>query len=260
MTLAIAQLDRLEVWLLVFARVAGIVVAGPVLGSQRVPVTVKLGLSAVLAAVLVPLVGEVPALVDVPAFILGAVRELLVGLTLGFVANLLFAAVSMAGEMADLQSGFAFAALVDPSSEERTSIISQFQMMTAWLVFFAANGHHVLLGGLCQSMSVVPLGAAALPAGMPSGMLTLAARTFVVALQIGAPVLGSVLVADLAMGMLARTVPQMNLLVVGFPIKMAFAFLVLMLSLPCLVAAERSLIPLVDRSLGQVMGYLAGGH
>ena len=141
------------------------------------------------------------------------------GLGIGFVANLIFAAVAMAGEMADLQTGLALAALVDPSSEERTAIIGQFQLLMAWLVFFLCNGHQVLLRGLAQSLVILPLGEAALPPGPPVGPLALISRTFVVALQIGAPVLGSVLVTDIALGLLARSVPQMNLLVIGLPIE-----------------------------------------
>jgi len=254
----LAQMDRLELALLVFCRVVGVIATGPVFQSQRVPWTVKAGFSVLLAVLLVPLAGAVPVLRELPSFALAAGREVLVGVSLGFVANLLFAAVNMAGEMADLQSGFAFAALVDPSSEERTSIISQFQMITAWLIFLVSNGHHVLLAGLARSLALVPVGTAALAAGMPTGVLGLASGMFVAALQIGAPVIGSVLVADLALGMLARTVPQMNLLVIGFPVKMVFAFVILMLSLPCLLAAERSLIPMMDRSLTTVTAYLAG--
>ncbi len=253
----LSQLSQLEVLLLVFCRIAGIFVSGPVLQSQRVALVIKVGLSALLAVVLLPLAGPAPALPDIFSFTVAAGRELLVGLALGYVANLIFAGVTMAGEMADLQSGFAFASLVDPTNDDRTSIISQFQMMTMWLVFFVANGHHVLLSGIAQSLTIVPLAGAGLPASAASGLLTMASRTFVVAVQIGAPVLGSVLIADLALGTLARTVPQMNLLVVGFPIKMAFAFFILLLSLPVLVAAERSLIPMMDRSLGDFMRMLA---
>jgi flagellar biosynthetic protein FliR len=173
------------------------------------------------------------------------------------VANLLFAAVSIAGEMADLQSGLAFASLVDPANEERTAIIGQIQMMIAWLVFLAVNGHHVLLRGMSQSFTLLPLGAAALPPS-PAGMLSLVSRTFVTAIQIGAPVLGSVLVADIALGLLSRAMPQANLLAVGFPIKMLAAFAIITLSLPVLVSADRNLIPMRDSFLTRYLGSIAG--
>ncbi len=127
----------------------------------------------------------------------------------------------------------------------------------AWLVFFLCNGHQVLIRGLAQSLLILPLGEASFLPARP-GPLALISRTFVVALQIGAPVLGSVLVTDLALGLLARSVPQMNLLVIGLPVKMLLAFGVLMLALPFLLAAERSLIPEMDRAMVQFVGYLGG--
>ena len=259
MTLPFFQLNQLDVLFLVFCRMSGILIAAPVFQTQRLPVQVRVALGAFLAILLVPLAGRPPVPEELFPFIMTAAREMIVGLGIGFVANLIFAAVAMAGEMADLQSGLALAALVDPSNEERTAIIGQFQLLMAWLVFFVTNGHQVLLRGMAQSLLILPLGQAGLPAGAPTGPLMLISRTFVVALQIGAPVLGSVLVTDLALGLLARSVPQMNLMVVGLPIKMLIAFGVLMLALPFLLAAERSLIPEMDRGIMQFLGYVAGG-
>jgi flagellar biosynthetic protein FliR len=216
------------------------------------------GIAVVLSVTLLPLAGSPPLMTDVLSFILAASRELLVGLALGFTANLIFVAVGIAGEVADMQSGFAFTSLVDPTSEERISVIGQIQMMTAWLVFLVVNGHHVLIHGIAQSMSLLPIGTAALPAASIAGPVSLVTRTFIAALQIGAPVMGSALIADVALGMLARSVPQMNLLVIGFPIKMVVALTMLMVSLPVLIAAERSLVPMMDGSLHDLMSYLAG--
>jgi len=192
------------------------------------------------------------------SFTLAAAREVIVGLAFGFTANLVFTAVSIAGEVADMQSGFAFTSLVDPTNEQHTSVIGQFQMMTAWLVFLVVNGHHVLIHGLARSLAILPIGTAVIPAVSAAGPVSLITRTFIVALQIGAPVLGSALIADVALGLLARNVPQMNLLVIGFPIKMMVALTMLMLSLPLLIAAERSLVPMMDSSLQDLMAYLAG--
>lgn len=253
------QLDQLTPLFLVFARISGVLVAAPIFQTQRLPVVVRVGLAALLAGLLWPLVGSVALPEEVLPFILLTVREVLIGLSIGFVANLIFTSVAIAGEVADLQSGFAMASLIDPTSEERTAIIGQFQILLAWLVFFLANGHQVLLRGLYQSFTVLPLGAGVLPSS-PAGPLGLITRTFVIALQIGAPILGAVLITDLALGMLARSVPQMNLLVVGMPVKMLFAFGLLMLSLPFLLAAERSLVPLMDRAVMDYLGWLAGGH
>ena len=262
MTLFLPQFARLDALFLTFCRVSGILVTAPVFQTQRLPLLLRAGMSALLAFLLAPSFGASSPPRDLLAYTLLAAGELLVGLGFGLVASLIFTSVSIAGEMADLQSGFGFAALVDPASEERTAILGQLQVMLAWLVFFVCNGHHLLLQGMAQSFSVLPLGTAALPASVlgPAGPLALVARTFVVAVQVGAPVLGSVLITDLALGLLARSVPQLNLLVIRLPIKMALAFFALLLSLPFLVAAERGLIPMMDGAVTQYLHFLAGGR
>ncbi len=254
------QPDHLTVLFLVFARVTGVLIAAPIFQTQRLPVLLRVGLGALLSALLLPLAGAPTVSEDMFPFLLSLAQEFIVGLSFGMVSNLIFAAVSIAGEMADLQSGLAFSALVDPMSEERSALIGQFQTLVAWLVFLVTNGHHVLLRGLGQSFSVLPLGTAALPTGSFEGPVTLVSRTFAVALQIGAPAIGATLIADLSLGMLARAVPQMNLLVIGLPVKMLFALVVLLLSLPFLLAAERGLVPLMDQSVHEFLTYLGGGR
>ncbi len=169
MTLPFFQLNQLSVLFLIFCRVSGILVAAPVFQTQRLPMQVRVALGALLAVLLLPLAGAPPISGELLPFTIAAVRELIVGLGIGFVANLIFASVAIAGEMADLQTGLALSALVDPSSEERTAIIGQFQLLMAWLVFFLCNGHQVLLRGLAQSLLILPLGQAALPPGLPAG-------------------------------------------------------------------------------------------
>jgi flagellar biosynthetic protein FliR len=258
MMMLLPQLARLDTLFLTFCRVSGILVTAPIFQTQRLPLMARAGLSALLSFLLAPVQGAPSPPGDLLAYALLAGGELLVGLGFGLVANLIFTAVSIAGEMADLQSGLAFATLVDPASEERTAIIGQFQTLLAWLVFFACNGHHVLLSGVAHSFSVLPLGRAALPTLGPVGLVGIVAQTFVTAVQIGAPVLGAVLITDLALGLLARAVPQLNLLVIGLPIKMALAFFALLLSLPFLIAAERGLIPAMDNSLMDLLHLLGG--
>lgn len=253
------QLARLDVLFLTFCRVSGMLATAPIFQTQRLPLMARAGFSALLSFLLAPLQGAPSPPRDLLGYALLAGGELLVGLGFGLVSNLIFTAVSMAGEMADLQSGLVFAALVDPASEERTAIIGQFQVLLAWLVFFVCNGHQVVLSGVAQSFSALPLGTAALPAGGPAGLVGLITQTFVAAVQIGAPVLGAVLITDLALGLLARAVPQLNLLVIGFPVKMALTLFALLLSLPLLIAAQRGLIPAMDRALMELLSLLGGG-
>ena len=247
-------IEQVQSVMLVFTRIAGIFLSAPVLNSHRVPAHTKIGLSVLVAIIVVPVVGPPgEAAKEALPFAMLMVKEAVVGLSIGFVAQLIFAAVHMAGEMADMQSGFAFAGMVDPNTGQRTSIIGQFQIMTAWLIFLAVDGHHVLLNGVVDSFQVVPLGMVSVDPAVAQGVLGLGSHVFVIALQIGAPIIGAVLLGDLAIGLLSRTVPQMNLLVLGFPIKMTLGLVMLVLALPLSLALERNLVYFVKDAIEQIL-------
>lgn len=244
---------------MVFIRVTGMFVSAPVLNTNRIPMPVKVGLAFLMSIVLFPLVGgavnTLPS--DLFPYVILVLKELLVGLSIGFVATMIFSAVHMAGEISDMQSGFAFAALIDPTSGERTSIIGQFQINMAWLIFLGVNGHHVMINGVADSFRMVPLGNAALDGRVISSVLVMCSQVFIIGLQIGAPVVGAVLLGDIALGVLARTVPQLNILVLGFPIKMMLGLIVLMLSLPLVVTLERNLVPVMQHAISTLL-HMAG--
>jgi len=251
---------QIQALLLVFARVAGIVTAAPVLGSERVPIPIRVGLAFLVAVVLAPVTpvasGAVPA--GVLAFAAVAATETAVGMLIGFVSNLVFLAIQMAGEFGDLQAGFGFAGMLDPTYQGRATVIGQFQNLVALLIFVGVNGHHLLLSGVVDSFNALPLGAVAIAPGVANGLLGLASKMLVMVIKISAPVVFSVLLADIAMGMVARTVPQMNILVLGFPVKISLALITVFLGLPLFYAATSSLCTTTMRQA--ISGVLAAAR
>jgi flagellar biosynthetic protein FliR len=220
--------------LLIFARVGGIFTTAPVLGSARVPMPLRAGLALLLAGVLTPVT---PALSDqVPSallpFTVVVVKELAIGVTIGFIASMLIATLQMAGELADLQAGFGFASLFDPTFGGRSSIFSHFQGLLAWVIFLGINGHHALISAVARSTQALPLGLSGVGPLTAGNVVELSAQLFPIVLRVAAPITGAVLLADIALGMIGRTVPQMNILVLGFPVKMALALVTLTLALP----------------------------
>jgi len=238
--LPITQIQSL---LLVFARVGGIVTAAPVLGSERVPIPVRVGFAFLVAVVLAPVAplseGAVPE--GVLAFAAVAVKETAVGMLIGFVSNLVFLVIQMAGSFADLQAGFGFAGMLDPTYQGKTSVIGQFHNLAALLIFVGLNGHHLLISGVVDSFQAMPLGAVAVAPGLSDSLLALASKMFMMVIKISAPVVFAVLLADIALGMVARTVPQMNVLVLGFPVKISVALITVLLGLPLFYAATSGL-------------------
>jgi len=247
------SLDQIQLtrFLLLFCRVGGVMVQAPLVGSERAPARLKAALAMMIALVLTPVAGPVPEFDGAVAIGLAAAGELLVGLAIGFGAKLVFAAVSMAGELADLQSGFAFAGMVSPQTAEHTSVIGQLHMSVAWLIFLGANGHHMVLHGLGASLTAVPLGA---EPGLCAAALTQAtAGLIAAALRMAAPVVAAVLLSDLALALLTRAAPQMNLLAIGFPIKLAVGLGATLLALPVLTGAARGLLGTTEAILRAVL-------
>jgi len=226
----------------------------PLIGSERVPAQLKAALGLALALVLMPVAGRLPEFTGPAQIGLMAASEAAIGLAIGFAAKLIFAAVSMAGELGDLQSGFGFAGVVSPQTGEHTSVIGQLQLGISWLIFLGANGHHLLLKALGDSFSAVPLGAGP---GICALALTHAASGLIAtAIQIAAPVVAAVMLSDLSLGLLTRAAPQMNLLAIGFPIKLAVGLWATLLALPLLVSAERGLLWTMERILSSVLAEL----
>lgn len=237
--------------LLIFMRVLGMFTAAPIFGHAHVPPQVKIGLALTISLALLSVVPQPPAILAENVWLLAAaaVKEAAVGIILGFVATMVFMAIQLAGEAADIQIGFGLANIADPLLGTQTSLLGQFQFIVATLLFLIVNGHHLLLAALVRSFSLVPLDAFALHGILSARILDILAQLFLIGLSIGAPVMLAVFLTDLALGLLGRTVPQMNLLLVGFPIKILVGLGMLLISLPFFLTACRGLFDGMYRDL-----------
>jgi len=226
--------DKIDFFLLVLARVTGIFSTAPVFASRNIPPQVKIGLSGLVALMIFPLV-KAPANPwpdNVWSFGLVVAGELLVGLIIGFAAQLLFAAVQLAGAAIDMQMGFAIVNVVDPMFGTPVPLIGNFKYILALLLFLTTNGHHLVINALYQSYRLVPLTTFDFSGSLTAQMMNLAAGIFLLAVKISLPVVGALFVVDMALGIIARTVPQMNVFIVGLPVKIIIGLVVILLSLP----------------------------
>ena len=246
--------------LLMFTRIGGLMLTAPVLSSPRVPLSLRAGISILLTLLLLPVTALPEASAAGSMIVIGlmVLREVLTGLIIGYTANLLFSIVQIAGEMQDMQAGFAFAAIVDPTIGAHDAILGQLQTVLMWLIFFALNGHHLLLQGLADSFAAIPLGTGQWSDSLTTHMTGLVSMLVVTALRISAPVMGAVLLSDLAVGMLQRTAPQLNLLAIGFQIKVAVTVLTLLVALPFILMAQGQLVPMLGRQVMEITALLAG--
>ena len=194
----------------------------------------------------------------IPEMTVMILREAMLGLTIGFICTLFFVAIETAGHFVDAQSGFAFAASVDPSTGNNVSVASKFHNMLAMLLFFAINAHHVVIRGLADSFLIAPVGQFNLSPSVANGALTLFSALFVVSLRISAPIFAALFLADVALAMVSRVVPQMNVFIVGLPFKLGLALLGLLIAIPYISSSSQNLFGDVYKQIVTLMGTV--GH
>jgi len=171
------------------------------------------------------------------------------GVALGFAVLLLFVGIQFAGQLVGLQMGFGIVNVIDPQSSNQVSIIGQYLNILAVLILLTTNGHHMILKGLVSSFDVVPLGGVELKASVAAKMIVLTSQAFIVAVKIAAPILLSLFLVSVALGILARTVPQMNVFIVGFPVQIAVGLTALIVALPMFFVLLGRLMGSLERDL-----------
>jgi flagellar biosynthetic protein FliR len=220
-------------FILVLMRVAGLFLTAPVFVSRNIPVMVKVSWILVVAFLVYPVVDFKPESLPSPGLTLGfaVVRELLIGFSIGMGATLIFTGIQLAGQIVDIQMGLGMVNIIDPITSAQISIMGQYYFLIATLVFLAANGHHLLLRGIVDSFSVIPLGQAHFSIALGTKMMALFSQVFFIAFRVGAPVIGALFITNMALGIVARTVPQMNVFIVGMPLNLAVGFLITAVSM-----------------------------
>ncbi|OGS81090.1 MAG: flagellar biosynthetic protein FliR [Gallionellales bacterium GWA2_59_43] len=235
---------QLDAWLaaLVFplVRILAMIATSPVLGNTQVPKRVKIGLSVLLAIIIAPTIPAIPQVaLGSPQGLLIIIQQIIIGVAMGFTMRLIFTAIEMAGELAGLQMGLGFASFYDPVNSAYSPIVARWLGMIAILAFLATDGHLYMLSALADSFTTLPIGNAMSNEGFYS-VVSWGSSIFTFGLQIALPIIAALLITNIALGILTRAAPQLNLFAVGFPITITIGFVVLTLSMPYF-------LPLFDR-------------
>lgn len=242
-------------FLLVLARVSAGIVAMPIFGARGVPPQTKIGISLLLSLIVMPLSalphGAVPT--QLLPFVAAVGSEAIIGLCIGMLITLVVQALQMGASLVGVQIGFGMGELLDPLTGTQTETLSQFYGLLVTLVFFAVNGHHMAVVGLVRTFEVVPAGAADISLLAGDRFIPFVSALFELAVRVALPVVGALLLTDLGLGLVARTIPQLNILVEGFPVKVTLGIVVMTASLPLLVGFMAStfstMVPNVGRFL-----------
>jgi flagellar biosynthetic protein FliR len=247
-------------FLLIATRLSAMMLVAPVFSSRTIPVRVKAGLVILVSYIALPLVaaegGRVPT--GALELILMAGKEAVIGLAFGLIAQFLFAAVQTAGAFIDINAGFAIAQAVDPTSGNNVSILGRWYNLIAISAFLALGGHQLLVAGVVRSFDLAPPLAELDMAAVVTGVIAQADDILLVVVQLCAPILAALLITDVTLGIISRSVPQMNVFIVGLPLKIIIALAGSAILLPAFIVLMNSLTGRMFSDLSGIMR-AAGG-
>ncbi|QWC84710.1 flagellar biosynthetic protein FliR [Nocardioidaceae bacterium] len=246
--------EPLIAYLLASLRIVAWLAVVPPFAGRSVPPTVKAVLSLGLAFAVAPGLADGTIETGPFALLLNSATQVLIGLAMGYVTALIFAAVAAAGSLVDLFGGFSLAQGFDPLGMNQTSVFGRFHQQLAIILLFATGGHLLVIGGLLTTFDALPLGVNPGPVGGPGLLITAFTTFFAVAVQIALPLIGVLFVADLGLALLTKIAPQLNALNVMFPMKIGLTLLLLGLSFPALSPAIQRLTDLALEAMATMAG------
>jgi len=227
MPFPLESLEQMQGFFWVLIRVSIILFLMPIFGAKGVPHMWKVGLSLIIAIILTPVVPLPKSFPETtPEVILGIFSEVIMGLIMVFVVKVLFASVQLAGQFMVFQMGFGMARAMDPVTGVQSTALSQFLYLITILVFFALDGHHLFIRALATSFYSVPPNSFSLNPSLSHVLVKTSSEMFLIALKIASPVMVALFLSNLCLGIVARTVPQVNILMVGFPINIGLGLII----------------------------------
>jgi flagellar biosynthesis protein FliR len=228
--------------LLVIARVAGIFLTAPLLSETAIPGVVKAMVAMVLGlAVTARLAAPVTMPGDWVALVLAVGGETLLGATIGFATSLMFHGVELGAEHIGQQMGLSLASVFNPLVEDTTNVLGNMLHLTALVIFLAIGGHRLMVQGLLETFDKVPITGFSMSQGVLDAVVSLTTASFVLAIKVAAPILVTMMLVGVGMGLIQRTMPQLNILSAGFQIR-------IMVSAVILAVSVASLLPLVQQA------------
>ena len=260
MTELLQVFPNISILLLIMVRVSAFFVSVPLFSYRTIPQQVRIILAVALAWMMYYTFNIEPFEIN-GDYLLLILKEAIVGLMLGLAAAMIMSAVQIAGGFIDFQMGFAMANIIDPQTGTQSPLMGQFLNFLSLLLLLAINGHHLIIDGIYYSYQFIPL-EQFFPNFGEEGTVIFIMKMFVavfaIAFQMSAPIVATLFLVTLALGITGKTVPQMSIFVIGFPIKIAVGFLVLIVTMGVLVGVMKELIEYMIISLRDLMVILGG--
>lgn len=258
------QIDQLYEWINAFLwpmfRIMGLMATAPLLGDAAIPLRIKVAASVAITVAVAPVLGPLP---DVPAASFAglwiAFQQVLIGIALGLVMRIAFAAVQTAGEFIGLQMGLSFASFFDPATGANTTVLARFMNTMALLLFMAVNGHLIMLAGLVRTFDVLPISLTPNDTNGWGVLLEWSAQIMISGMLLALPLIIVLLTISLALGILNRTAQQLSVFAVGFPMSLLTGLVLLAIVLPQSAPFLTRLFEQAYTTMGRLAQALAGG-
>ncbi len=225
---------EISVFALSLIRLSSFMVVLPVFGNRLVPASVKILLSLVMAMVMFPAIKAGTTLSPgwQDDIILLALRESVLGIFLGFLVRTMFVAVEIAGQLLGFSMGFSAVQLLNPTFGESSTMMEEFQTILGTLLYLSINGHHMFFEAIHKSFEMAPIGRIHMDTRALASVTTLVANIFIIAIKLAGPMIAVILFLNIALGMVGRAVPQINVFVISFPVNIMVGLFILVASIP----------------------------
>lgn len=223
---------RFETLLLIALRVGFMLGLVPVFSARQIPIAVRIGLAFLITYVVAQTVPTLAGPLDLGALVVAIMAQMFIGLVFGFVAFLIFTGIQFAGEILDIQVGFGAVNILNPTTQQQVTIIGEFQLAMATLIYLVSDSHHYLFQGIGGSFAILPLPYAAIDPLVGRDLVGFFTQALFLIFKISGPVAIVLIIVNISLGLLARVAPQMNVFVVGLPIQIGIGLIMILVSLP----------------------------
>lgn len=252
------SISKLEIFIMVFFRVMALLMIMPIFDNQKIIPQFKILISILVSYVLFPIVDAqnfvMPATMGAIVWII--LKEIFLGLVIGFTAKLVFVAVELGSNFAGVQMGFGASSVVDPISNSSTLVIATFQVWVATMLFLSLNGHHLFFSAIAETFYKIPIGTASMTGGLAKTIVDYTATVFLVSIKLAAPITAVMIMTNAVLGIISRFVPQMNVFVMSFPLSIGIGLIILSASIPFIAYMIKSLFELMSFDIAKVISLL----
>ena len=240
---------QLQKIILIFIRITAFIVICPGFSFKGLPNTFKIGFAISLTLIINSIIPEIDVIDNMFLFLLLNIKETILGLALGFVTNLIFSAAEIAGNLVDFQVGFSMASVYDPSVGTTAANYGKMYYWISISVFFLLDMHHKVITALVKSFDYIPLNTVSFNNYNAKAIVSLFSKVFELALNLGIPIIIVVLVTDIILGIISKTVPQINVLMLGMPVKAMVSFIITLLTLSWLINSMGNIMQLIPENI-----------